>query len=65
MAAPIAAAPRSGAVTSFRLPSKVPIAVRTGSAITIERSDVIIVSSVLIRWPAPLHGTAPVDVALT
>src|ERR671912_250662 len=49
MAAPIAAVPRSGAVTSFRVPSKVPIAVRTGSAITIERSEVMVV----VRQEAP------------
>src|SRR5215831_18341649 len=36
-AAPIATAPRVGAGTSLRLPPKVPIAVRTGAARTIER----------------------------
>jgi hypothetical protein len=30
-------APRSGAGTSFKVPPKAPIAVRTGSAITTER----------------------------
>src|ERR1700752_2218617 len=36
-APPIAAAPSAGAGTSLRLPAKVPIAVRTGSAKTTER----------------------------
>src|SRR5580693_4944683 len=40
-AAPIAVAPRLEAGTSLRLPPKVPIAVRTGSAKTTERCDVM------------------------
>src|SRR6202162_1592222 len=39
-AAPVWAAPRSAAGTSLRLPPKVPIAVRTGSAKTTERCDI-------------------------
>src|SRR5262249_25952377 len=40
-AAPIATAPKLGAGTSLRLPPKVPIAVRTGSANTTDRCDVM------------------------
>src|SRR5580704_12171366 len=43
-AARIATAPRSGAGTTFKVPPKAPIAVRTGSAITTER-DVMARSS--------------------
>src|SRR5271168_431619 len=43
-AAPIATAPRLGAGTSLRLPPNVPIAVRTGSAKTTERCDVMVKS---------------------
>src|SRR5262249_33706022 len=48
-AASIATEPRAGAGTSLRLPPKVPIAVRTGSAKTTER-DVIVDSSALTAW---------------
>jgi hypothetical protein len=41
MAALIAMAPRSGAGISFKLPPKVPIAVRTGAIRTTERDDIM------------------------
>src|SRR5262249_11233490 len=45
-AAPIATAPRAGAGTSLRLPPKVPIAVRTGSAKTTECDGMVKLLSV-------------------
>src|SRR5262249_21355891 len=52
-AAPIATAPRLGAGTSLRLPPKVPIAVRTGSAKTTERCDVM---ADLLMWSPTCVG---------
>src|ERR1700733_9407941 len=48
-AARIATAPRSGAGTSFKVPPKAPIAVRTGSAITTERDVMARSSNVVSR----------------
>src|SRR5262249_2213161 len=52
-AAPITMAPRAGAVTSLSEPPKVPIAVRTGSAKTTERCDVM-ANLLRVRSIAPL-----------
>src|SRR5580698_9720338 len=63
-AARIATAPRSGAVTSFKVPPKAPIAVRTGSAITTERDVMARSSDVVNRFrlgglPRGFGGAVP------